>query len=205
MLVETSYAYFKKHLLAARNKACKYHYALSNKSGYLSLRVLHPRHAIQCIITANNSNVYKDSEIFEEFHNYYKSLYNLQPARSSSGQMDPTSAQTYISETALPVLSAMLASGLESLLSTIEFAQTIKTLQPGKCPGPDALRLAFIKLLCHYLLLLCPKPSKPLMINTLKLPSPPLISLEYTLPLCLNLGRTWQNVVLIGPIFTVKC
>ncbi|KAM5151827.1 otoancorin [Mantella aurantiaca] len=136
--------------LKARDKTRRLFYEFGDKPSKLLARALHAKnvsHHIAAIKTTSGDLTQAPDLIAEQFRRYYKDLYNLPeltpPVERENHQ---ELLQSYIEETALPMVADPDREQLEEPFSKEELESVINSLVIGKSPGPDGYTPRFYKL-----------------------------------------------------------
>lgn len=120
------------HSLIARDRARKSYYSIANKCGQHLARVIHPRaprSPVPFITKSDQTKVFDCRGISTAFKDFYSQLYNLSQTSLPSPvppSQDPM--QTYIMETALPMIDPQESADLDGPLLEPEFLGVIKGL-----------------------------------------------------------------------------
>uniref|UniRef100_A0A3P9H232 Reverse transcriptase domain-containing protein n=1 Tax=Oryzias latipes TaxID=8090 RepID=A0A3P9H232_ORYLA len=124
------------------NKAQCRKYEHGEKAGKILAHQLHQKAASRAIIEINDQsgNKHRDHlEINSCFYKYYSTLYDTE----SCG--DPTLFDAFFKKINVPLIENNLSRELDKPFSVQEVMNTIKSMQNGKCPGPDGFSVDFFK------------------------------------------------------------
>lgn len=120
-------------------------YESGNKCGKLLAKMVRQHKSatyIPHISTCKGTRATFPTQITEEFRQFYSRLYNLPQATSSINEIE-----NYIMSSQMTSLPQEIRDDLESPITLTELQTAIKTMKPGKAPGPNGYTLQYYKTL----------------------------------------------------------
>ncbi|XP_068121121.1 vomeronasal type-2 receptor 26-like [Hyperolius riggenbachi] len=103
---------------------------------------------ISSLIDKKQNRLHKSEEIVQEFRSYYESLYNLHPDPQNPNEIAKRLAKisVFLEQHSTSFnLSQTDMEDLEAPITEDEFRIAVKSLKPGKAPGPDGLTAQYYK------------------------------------------------------------
>ncbi|XP_077340933.1 uncharacterized protein LOC143986462 [Lithobates pipiens] len=122
----------------------KLFYEQGNKCGRFlaqALRKQRNNNVIHHLRSSSGELITHNRDIAKEFEKYYSSLYNLQNSAPDSDNM----ISSFLSQFAPDKISSEASESLDSPISPVEWNLALKSLKPGKSPGPDGLPALYYK------------------------------------------------------------
>lgn len=118
-------------------KTCSAYFEQGDKAGRMLAHQLQQTissHQIPEIATSSGTTI-DPEKINDEFRAYYASLY---ASETNAGKHD---FDGFFSRLKIPPDNLDMADQLETPITALELSGALKTMQSGKCPGPDGFRV----------------------------------------------------------------
>lgn len=111
-----------------------------------ALRETRARNHIERIKTQGDTLVSSSQAIAKAFRDYYANLYQIEGQMPTSRTSDRwESAKEYILASGMPKIPEEGAGDIDGPITIEEFSEALKSLKPGKAPGPDGYTLLYYK------------------------------------------------------------